>query len=190
MGPALGRRRPRRRAQARPDPDLHHPHFLGAVVLQQVDPVGLMQQRTIIDGQQRLTTLQLLLDALHAEDSSRRRRRSRRSASNSSSPTRRRSARRTRSVRGVTDDRRDRPAFDDVMATAPAVNHDALSHKGEKMVEAHRFFGEEAREWLNAGGPGEVDARAAAIDATVHALLQMVVLDLNVDENAQEIFET
>src|SRR5262249_24761449 len=46
----------------------HHPHFLGAVVLQQVQrPTGLMQQRTIIDGQQRLTTLQLLLDALHAE---------------------------------------------------------------------------------------------------------------------------
>jgi hypothetical protein len=44
------------------------PHFLGAVVLQQVpNPIGLMQQRTIIDGQQRLTTLQLLLDALHAE---------------------------------------------------------------------------------------------------------------------------
>src|SRR5438552_4241236 len=46
----------------------HQPHFLGAVVLQQVqNPVGLMQTRTIIDGQQRLTTLQLLLDALHAE---------------------------------------------------------------------------------------------------------------------------
>lgn len=44
------------------------PHFLGAVVLQQIqNPVGLMQTRTIIDGQQRLTTLQLLLDALHAE---------------------------------------------------------------------------------------------------------------------------
>jgi hypothetical protein len=38
------------------------------VVLQQVqNPIGLMQTRTIIDGQQRLTTLQLLLDALHAE---------------------------------------------------------------------------------------------------------------------------
>ena len=48
--------------------DKHAPHFLGAVVLQQVpNPVGLMQQRTIIDDQQRLTTLQLLLDALHAE---------------------------------------------------------------------------------------------------------------------------
>lgn len=46
----------------------HQPHFLGAVVLQQVqNPVGLMQTRTIIDGQQRLTTLQLLFDALHAE---------------------------------------------------------------------------------------------------------------------------
>src|SRR6266542_5925220 len=48
--------------------DKHHPHFLGAVVLQQVHKqTGQMQERTIIDGQQRLTTLQLLLDALHAE---------------------------------------------------------------------------------------------------------------------------
>jgi uncharacterized protein with ParB-like and HNH nuclease domain len=40
----------------------HHPHFLGAVVLQQVQrQTGQMQERTIIDGQQRLTTLQLLL---------------------------------------------------------------------------------------------------------------------------------
>ena len=45
-----------------------NPHFLGAVVLQQVQmQTGLMQERTIIDGQQRLSTLQLLLDALHAE---------------------------------------------------------------------------------------------------------------------------
>jgi uncharacterized protein with ParB-like and HNH nuclease domain len=34
----------------------HHPHFLGAVVLQQVQKqTGQMQERTIIDGQQRLT---------------------------------------------------------------------------------------------------------------------------------------
>src|SRR6185436_8747133 len=48
--------------------DKHYPHFLGAVVLQQMpNQSGLMQQRTIIDGQQRLTTLQLLLDALSAQ---------------------------------------------------------------------------------------------------------------------------
>src|SRR5262249_29185101 len=46
----------------------HPPHFLGAVVLQQLPtPTSDLQQRTIIDGQQRLTTLQLMLDALHAE---------------------------------------------------------------------------------------------------------------------------
>ena len=46
----------------------HEPHFLGAVVLQHVqNPVGELQERMIIDGQQRLTTLQILLDALHAE---------------------------------------------------------------------------------------------------------------------------
>jgi uncharacterized protein with ParB-like and HNH nuclease domain len=40
------------------------PHFLGAVVLQQLQSqTSDLQQRTIIDGQQRLTTLQLLLDA-------------------------------------------------------------------------------------------------------------------------------
>jgi hypothetical protein len=41
-------------------------HFLGAVVLQgQTGSVGHLPQWTIIDGQQRLTTLQLLLDAAH-----------------------------------------------------------------------------------------------------------------------------
>ena len=44
------------------------PHFLGAVVLQQLqNPVGTLQGWTVIDGQQRLTTLQLLLDALQGE---------------------------------------------------------------------------------------------------------------------------
>src|SRR5262245_16238793 len=46
----------------------HQSHFLGAVVLQQVqNKVGELQARILIDGQQRLTTLQILLDALHAE---------------------------------------------------------------------------------------------------------------------------
>src|SRR6185437_2905171 len=60
----------------------------------------------------------------------------------------------------------------------------------EKMVEAHRFFSEQAREWLAAGGPDAVVARAVAIETVVRDLLQIVVIDLAVDENAQEIFET
>lgn len=40
------------------------PHFLGAIVLdQQRIPAGFIAMRHVVDGQQRLTTLQLLLDA-------------------------------------------------------------------------------------------------------------------------------
>ena len=42
-------------------------HFLGAVVLQAQDnQTGSFQPRLVIDGQQRLTTLQLLMDATAA----------------------------------------------------------------------------------------------------------------------------
>ena len=41
------------------------PHFLGAVVLQQIPTAARdIDQREVIDGQQRVTTLQLLLDAI------------------------------------------------------------------------------------------------------------------------------
>ncbi|MEU3200994.1 DUF262 domain-containing HNH endonuclease family protein [Streptomyces sp. NPDC006996] len=42
-----------------------HPHFLGAVVLDQLPtPTGAMPARQVVDGQQRLTTLQVLLAAI------------------------------------------------------------------------------------------------------------------------------
>lgn len=168
----------------------HQPHFLGAVVLQQVqNPIGLMQTRTIIDGQQRLTTLQLLLDALHAELM----------AVEATGPALRIEA----LVRNqdpfcakpedqfkVWPTNRDRPAFNAVMDAKPPVNYEAIGHKGERMVEAHRYFSEQARDWLNAGGPESRAHRADAVEKVVRDLLQMVVIDLTAEENAQEIFET
>jgi hypothetical protein len=170
--------------------DKHHPHFLGAVVLQQVqNPIGLMQTRTIIDGQQRLTTLQLLLDALHAELL----------RVEALPPAMRIEPLVTNSEHfcAKPEDRfkvwptnRDRPAFNAVMGATPPVDHDAVGYRGERMVEAHRFFSEQAREWLALGGAQGIAARAAAIETVVRDLLQIVVIDLAVDENAQEIFET
>jgi hypothetical protein len=166
------------------------PHFLGAVVLQQVpNPIGLMQARTIIDGQQRLTTLQLLIDALHAELLS----------VEASAPAARLEPLVTNAEPFCSrpEDRfkvwptnRDRPAFNAVMGAPPPVDHDATGHRGERLVEAHRFFSEQAREWLSLEGPAAVQARAAAVEAVVRELLQMVIIDLTADENAQEIFET
>lgn len=168
----------------------HYPHFLGAVVLQQVQNLaGTMQERTIIDGQQRLTTLQLLFDALHAELH----------AAGATAPALRIESlimnaqpfcKRPEDRFKVWPTNRDRPAFNAVMAAAPPVDYDSLGFAGERMVEAHRFFSEQAREWLASEGAERLPARAAAIETVVRDLLQMVVIDLGADENAQEIFET
>ncbi len=168
----------------------HHPHFLGAVVLQQAhNPTGLMQERTIIDGQQRLTTLQLLLDALHAELL----------LASATAPALRLEplvmnaepfCRRPEDRFKVWPTNRDRPAFNAVMGAKPPVDYDAVGRAGERMVEAHRFFSDQARIWLLENGVEQVMTRAAAIETVARDLLQMVVIDLAADENAQEIFET
>lgn len=170
--------------------DKQPPHFLGAVVLQQLpNPVGLMQQRTIIDGQQRLTTLQLLMDALHAELVS--------VSALSAAARVEQLVRNSEHFCSKPEDRfkvwptnRDRQAFNAVMGAEPPVDYDALGHTSERMVEAHRFFSERARKWLHEDGAGGAIARAAAIETVVRDLLQLVVIDLGADENAQEIFET
>lgn len=170
--------------------DKHHPHFLGAVVLQQVQKqTGQMQERTIIDGQQRLTTLQLLLDALHAELLS----------VKALQPAMRIEPliRNSDPFCSKPEDRfkvwptnRDRAAFNAVMGAVPPVDYEKIGHRGERMVEAHRYFSEQARGWLALDGTSSIEVRAAAIETVVRDLLQMVVIDLAVDENAQEIFET
>lgn len=170
--------------------DKHQPHFLGAVVLQQVQKqTGQMQERTIIDGQQRLTTMQLLLDALHAE-----------LLLVEALPAAMRIEPLVMNAEPFCskhEDRfkvwptnRDRPAFNAVMGAKPPVDYEAMGYRGERMVEAHRFFSEQAREWLVLTGPEAVGVRAVAIETVVRELLQVVVIDLTVDENAQEIFET
>lgn len=170
--------------------DKHQSLFLGAVVLQQVQKqTGRMQERTIIDGQQRLTTLQLLLDALHAEFLSveviapalRIEPLVENAAPFCSKPEDRFK---------VWPTNRDRSAFNAVMGAKAPIDYGAIDHPGERMVEAHRFFSERAREWLLVGGEAALDARAAAIETVVRELLQVVVIDLTLEENAQEIFET
>jgi hypothetical protein len=168
----------------------HYPHFLGAVVLQQVPTLtGAMQERTIIDGQQRLTTLQLLLDALQAEldavGATQQALRIEALVSNAE-PFQDRPEDRFK----VWPTNRDRAAFNEVMAAKNPVPYGSLLNNRTRLVEAHRYFAEQARQWLQVNGPGDVSDRASALERTVRELLQMVVIDLTVDENAQEIFET
>lgn len=166
-----------------------HPHFLGAVVFQQVqNPAGTLQERTIIDGQQRLTTLQLLLDALHAElliaGVEQQAKRIELLVMNDAAYWERPEDRFK-----VWPTNRDRPAFNAVMAAQLPVNYDSIEQQSSRIVQAHQYFAGRAREWLQAD-PANLQERAKAVERAVRDLLQMVVIDLGTDENAQEIFET
>ena len=168
----------------------HEPHFLGAVVLQQVHGrIGELQERMVIDGQQRLTTLQILFDALHAELL----------GIQAIAPAGRLEYLIENDQRFCKDDEdrykvwptnRDRPAFNEVMSAPTPVDYGGLTHKSARLVHAHRFFSEQAKAWLVSGDPAHAQDRADAIERSVRELLQLVVIDLSTDENAQEIFET
>lgn len=168
----------------------HAPHFLGAVVLQQVQsPTGELPERVIIDGQQRLTTLQILLDALNAE--------LRRVNATVQADRLEYLVENDRRFRKHDEDQfkvwptnRDRAAFNEVMSASSPIDYSSLKYKDARLVKAHRFFAEQTSLWLRSNGDVEHLARADAIERSVRELLQVVVIDLGVDENAQEIFET
>jgi uncharacterized protein with ParB-like and HNH nuclease domain len=168
----------------------HQPHFLGAVVVQQVqNSIGEMQRRTVIDGQQRLTTLQLMFDAIHAQlehlGAKRPAGRLRKLIENDDD-----SCNQPEDKFKVWPTNKDRPAFNEVLAAPFPVDYENLKYSKSKMALAHKFFSESAHEWLMENGEAEVQQRAEVLDLCCRELLQIVVIDLAVNENAQEIFET
>lgn len=168
----------------------HQPHFLGAVVVQQIqNPIGEIQQRTIIDGQQRLTTIQLMFDAIHAQLESvgakRPAGRMRKLIENDED-----SCNKPEDKFKVWPTNKDRPAFNEVLAAEFPVQYENLKHSKSKMALAHQFFSESARDWLLEEGEDNALSRAEVLDRCCRDLLQVVVIDLAVNENAQEIFET
>ena len=165
------------------------PHFLGAVVLKQVPTAAKeIDQREVIDGQQRVTTLQLLLDAIQQI------------CEESDQPYIRRAARRLAKLAAndeelIEDDelhifklwptRGDREAFRHAMDNGLAANDFAES----LIVQAHEFFKLQAHKWLqDASGP--IESRIDALEAATTSMLQMVVIDLDSQDDSNLIFET
>lgn len=167
-------------------------HFLGAVVLELIDATSTGVQRfSVIDGQQRLTTFQLLLDA----------------------------ARHVLAVAGYEADaelleelvrngqsrfdgtphrfklwpaRTNREEFASVMTTGIRDPETA-----GQIQAAHDYFTVEARRWIDgeadADGerpPGQASERASELASTLANRLMVVSIDLTGDDDAQLIFET
>ncbi|WP_444664291.1 GmrSD restriction endonuclease domain-containing protein [Cellulomonas sp. CW35] len=160
------------------------PHFLGAVVVdQQSVPAGFIDVRHVVDGQQRLTTLQLLLDAVQgvvAEHGSPQDAAGLHSLARNNSAI----AGRPEEVFKVWPTDRDQAAF-----TAAMEGNRSGELSGSLLVRAHRYFTDAAREWALAE-PNGVGERLAALTQALAQHLRLVVIDLEPGDNAQVIFET
>lgn len=163
-------------------------HFLGAVVVQQeLTGSSEIETRNVIDGQQRLTTMQLLIDAAQqvAEDLGYD------EVSEGLSDlvlNNRRYARRDPDhVFKLWPTSTDRDAFRAAMANG----EDASQFSSSQIVKAHDYFRLRIADWVQ-----KVEDRGVRLDR-VHALetallglLQLVVIDLGPNDDAFVIFET
>lgn len=161
------------------------PHFLGAVVL---DPLphgaGKVDARHVIDGQQRLTTLQLMIGAVRAV------------------ALRDERLERHARVFGkllqndpdlIEDDQQeqnykvwptkwDRDLFMLAMRNEPGQG---------RIADAYRFFVQAVADWAegSAADGGDLVSYFDALQVVIRSLLKIVVIDLEPNDNAQAIFE-
>ena len=120
-------------------------HFLGAVVLQQVPTAAKdIERREVIDGQQRVTTIQLLLDAIQlvCEDLDFKPAATRLSklVINDEDLV----GKGSDQVFKLRPSRTDRDAFRHAMDNGLAVNH----FEESLIVQAHEFFQQQVRKWI------------------------------------------
>ena len=73
-------------------------------------------------------------------------------------------------------------------AEAP-VDHEALRHSAARVVRAHEYFTGAVIEWLDSAVDGAAE-RAQALAGVLTRGLQLVAINLTINENSQEIFET
>jgi len=84
---------------------------------------------------------------------------------------------------------RDRHSFDEVMDAEAPVEHETLRHSAARVVRAHEYFTGAVLEWLDSNADGAAQ-RAQALTGALTRGLQLVAINLTVNENSQEIFET
>lgn len=162
-------------------------HFLGAVVLKRIDTSSKeIEAREVIDGQQRITTLQLLIDAAQevAEDKGWEdpAYNLRHLVRNDEHFARKNPER----IFKVWPTLQDRDAFKSAMTNgAPTTDF-----KGSSILQCHEYFKLRVSDWVAQAEEAERYARVQALESALVGLLELVVIDLGTGDDAFVIFET
>lgn len=172
-------------------------HFLGASVQDLVDVApGHIETRLLIDGQQRLTTLQLLLKAFHHvvfERGDQTYQRALAKLVTNDHPLSTDEAE-TFKVWPTNADRADFEAvmsagsFDNVRINLGLASRQRLT--GRSIPDGYFFFHQQISDWLIEEEGVEASAKIAALYSTVRDNVRLVVIDLDDKDDAQMIFET
>lgn len=177
------------------------PHFLGAIVIQQQKSWGdALLTHDVIDGQQRLTTFQILLSAFRDIANERG---EKQIASWLGSLTRNANAIANPDVEQfkVWPTSRDVDHFRLVITAGgrAAVEkvHPAIKKRGSRwllprprMVEAYLYFYEAIEQWLQEEDKAGVTNRCKALRRVLDRQFQLVSIELDGQEDPQAIFET
>lgn len=160
-------------------------HFMGAVVFDQVlTSTGMIESRYVIDGQQRLTTLQLFIAAA----------RSVALELELSKPCQMLEKLLFNDdflVRKPEDRFKVVPTWSDRDAFQRALGGEHGADGNHLIMDAFLWFQRTIREWAVDGRSGdEIDTRFEALTTVLWKLLAVVSIDLTTGDNAQVIFET
>lgn len=170
-------------------------HFLGATVQdREIVPPGQIESKLIIDGQQRLTTLQLLLKAFHDVAGARG---EERYASAIAKLVRNDHPLSTKPHERfkVWPTNADRTDYDRVMhCNSPAELAKACGARadaravGRSMIDGYLYFSRAVAAWIDE--EPEAATRIAALYSAIRDNVRLVVIDLDEKDDAQLIFET
>ena len=170
-------------------PSQPQPHFMGAVVLQQLTgPTGTLPRRIVVDGQQRLTTLQLLLDAAQEVFEER-------GIAFAAARLEDLVLNQSKYQGGNADNAfkvwptdADQESFRHAMVNSLSGGE----WPDSRIVRGHEFFKDQIDQWIGDGERPDEDLteRAEALETALSHLLELAVIDLRPSDNPHIIFET
>ena len=162
------------------------PHFLGTIITKQIGTEGFIDRWWVVDGQQRLTTLQILIAAAHAAFSEH-------GLDLYADILSDLLANAGKFIRTPSDKYKIQHKSSDYAGFASIIDA-ALSPTPGDVGESHlapcyAYFHEKVSNWLSSCGENDIEGRAEAFTTATRSQLQVVDIRLGGAENSHAIFE-